>query len=128
MEKTGRLVHRWMAYKEIYLKDKKKYQFPFSEYQVHHNDGIKKNNLVENLELVPIREHEIKHKILRHEYLAIISLFIFVVTLFSWYIYLGIVSGYPYNLKDVLFMLTTVVIGGVSLYLINKKWKGWKYR
>ena len=41
------LVHRSLAYKGIYLKNKKKYNFPFSEYQVHHIDKNITNNRME---------------------------------------------------------------------------------
>ena len=36
------LVHRQVAYSEIYLKDKDRYPKPFSQYKIHHKDGDKK--------------------------------------------------------------------------------------
>jgi len=68
---SKKLVHRTIAKNEIYLKNRKKYIFEFFEYQIHHKDGNKKNNRAENLELVPIREHEKKPKIIRYEELLL---------------------------------------------------------
>lgn len=68
---SGRLVHRWVALKEIYSKDRKKYPLKFSEYQVHHKDGDKLNNRPENLELVERGNHEKKHGVIRRERLEI---------------------------------------------------------
>jgi len=122
------LVHRSVAYNRIYIKDKKKYFCPFSEYQVHHIDKDITNNRVENLELIPIREHERRHKIIRYEYPVIYSLWIFLGVLFSWYIYIATASGYKFNGVGVIFMLTTTIIGGISLCFVNKKKKGWRYK
>jgi len=33
------LIHRQIAYSEIYLKNRHKYPLPFSKYVVHHIDG-----------------------------------------------------------------------------------------
>ena len=56
------LVHRAIAYKEIYLKNRSKYPLPFSEYDVHHEDGNKKNNKIKNLKIVTRKEHNELHK------------------------------------------------------------------
>ena len=66
------LVHRTIAYKKIYLKNREKFQFPFSEYQIDHEDRNKQNNRVDNLDLVHIRDHEVKHNLLRYEYSIIL--------------------------------------------------------
>jgi hypothetical protein len=55
--------HRKVAYHKIYLKNKKKYKLPFSKYEIHHIDGDKKNNLVENLALLTTEEHIDLHQI-----------------------------------------------------------------
>ncbi len=68
---SKKLVHRWVAYKYIYLKDRKKYPLEFKDYQVHHKDRNKNNNGAENLELIPRAEHEKRHGIIRRERLEI---------------------------------------------------------
>ena len=57
------LVHRTIAYKEIYLKNKEKYKLPFSKYVVHHKDNNKKNNNVSNLQIMTQADHEEHHGI-----------------------------------------------------------------
>jgi len=57
---TNRLVHRTIAWKYIYSANRTKYPLRFSEYQVHHIDGDKRNNKWNNLELVTEDEHEEK--------------------------------------------------------------------
>lgn len=55
----GRLVHRIVAYKYLYS-----YPFHslrFGEYDVHHKDGNKKNNLPSNLEILTREEHKELH-------------------------------------------------------------------
>ena len=61
--KHSDLIHRQIAYKQIYLKNKKDYPLSFSEYQVHHIDENKKNNHVSNLQIVTSNEHK---KIIRY--------------------------------------------------------------
>ena len=124
---SKKLVHRTIVYKEIYLKNRKKFQFPFSEYQVDHKDGNKNNNRIGNLDLVPIREHELKHNILRYEYPVIYSYVIFALIGVIWYGYLGWASGYKYNERDVIFMVSTLILGAILLYFANKKKKGFSY-
>ena len=61
--KHSNLIHRQIAYEEIYLKNRKKYSLPFSRYVIHHKDGDKQNNLIENLEILTPLEHELRHTI-----------------------------------------------------------------
>ena len=54
-------VHRHRAYHHIYLKNRKKYPLPFSAYEVHHIDGDKTNNRMNNLDVLTPDEHDKKH-------------------------------------------------------------------
>ncbi len=60
---TQRLVHRDIAYKQIYLKNRDKYPLPFRCYQIHHIDRNKTNNRVDNLEILTEEEHRKVHGI-----------------------------------------------------------------
>jgi len=58
---TNELVHRWVAYNQIYRKG---WQFtPFSSLVVHHKDKNKLNNDVPNLEVTSKRKHRKIHNI-----------------------------------------------------------------
>jgi hypothetical protein len=57
----GELIHRIVAYKNIYLKNRDIYPLPFGEYVVHHKDGNKLNYRVSNLQLMTQKEHEVEH-------------------------------------------------------------------
>lgn len=56
------LIHRKIAYRKIYLKDREKYPLSFSKYIVHHKDGNKKNNDVRNLQLMAKEKHNKLHQ------------------------------------------------------------------
>ncbi len=66
---TNRLVHRDIAYKEIYLPEWKRYgkqcEYPsrFREYEIHHKDRNKLNNNVDNLQILMHEEHSKEHGI-----------------------------------------------------------------
>lgn len=61
------LIHRQVAYIQIYLNNREKYQLPFSKYVVHHKDGNKRNFSVDNLELLTKRQHNKLHRRLKEE-------------------------------------------------------------
>jgi len=58
----GKLVHRQIAYKFLYKYPQ--YPLRFREYDVHHKDRNKRNNAVENLQIVTREEHKKIHGIL----------------------------------------------------------------
>ena len=55
----GRLIHRDKAEKLIYKKGD--YPLEFWQYDVHHKDGNKLNNLKDNLEILTREEHNRRH-------------------------------------------------------------------
>ena len=66
-KKDNRLIHRDIAFLEVYRKNRASYQRRFSEYDVHHIDGNKLNNSPENLILKPRSTHELTHEVKRKE-------------------------------------------------------------
>lgn len=58
---TDRLIHRWVAYHQIYKKGF--FLLSFSNYQVHHIDGNKMNNDASNLKLLTRGKHRKSHHI-----------------------------------------------------------------
>lgn len=58
--KSKRLIHRTIAYKQIY--NYNKYPERFGFYDVHHKDENKLNNSPENLEILSRKEHQLKHE------------------------------------------------------------------
>lgn len=56
------LMHRQLAYEEIYLPNRDKYPLPFSSYIIHHKDCRKRNNSIKNLQIMTEEEHEELHR------------------------------------------------------------------
>jgi len=61
---SKRLVHRHLAYKHLYSKDE--FDKPFSHYVVHHIDHNKRNNSIENLQIMTYEAHEEHHEAYRN--------------------------------------------------------------
>lgn len=61
---SGKLVHRYVAYKHIYKK-RALFQYPggFGRYEIHHKNGNKLDNRVDNLQIVTHSEHQRIHNI-----------------------------------------------------------------
>ena len=62
-EKEGQVFHRWYARKHIYYKNREKYPLHFTEYEVHHKDHNKRNNGLDNLEILTREEHKRRHNL-----------------------------------------------------------------
>jgi septal ring factor EnvC (AmiA/AmiB activator) len=62
-KKDGKLVHRDIAFLEVYRKSRHSFPKRFSEYDVHHMDGNKLNNLPSNLSLKPRETHKLTHEV-----------------------------------------------------------------
>ena len=63
---NNRLVHREVAYNEIYLPNRQSYRLPFADYIAHHKNQNKKDNRKKNLELLTETEHKRLHQRLRN--------------------------------------------------------------
>ena len=61
-EENDKLVHRAVAYEEIYLKNPEEYPLGFACYVVHHIDMNKLNNDTSNLQILTPEEHSWIHK------------------------------------------------------------------
>jgi cation transport ATPase len=59
-KRSGRLVHREIAFSYLYPHN---HNLDFSDLQIHHKDGNKLNNNLDNLQLVTPKEHEKIHNI-----------------------------------------------------------------
>ncbi len=81
---SNRLVHRDIAYWQIYLPNSHLFSRPFRVYQVHHRDRKKRNNAVWNLQIVTREEHKSIHGIGEH------SLFEFL----GWLILASVILGF----------------------------------
>lgn len=66
-KKDNRLIHRDIAFKEVYCKNRASFPRKFSEYIVHHIDGNKLNNKPSNLSIKPKETHNLVHEIKKKE-------------------------------------------------------------
>ena len=73
------LVHRHRAYHHIYLKNRKKYPLPFEAYEVHHIDGDKNNNRMDNLAVLTPEQHDKAHEILSNYGVSVEDFFSYIV-------------------------------------------------
>jgi len=83
---SGKLLHRYLARKYIWKKHRGKYPYRFKHYQIHHIDGNKLNNNLDNLQIVTINEHRIIHNITDEVRLRLVkgfNLFVFIKNLFK---------------------------------------------
>ena len=114
-------LHRYIAKKEIWEKNRKKYPLEFWEYQVHHKDKDKLNNTPENLELLSRLEHEIRHGLERREW-DIIRLLIVVIFMISILQIWGNLVRIN-NLSDNLFLggfLIILILGFLTITFLNR--------
>ncbi len=61
------LIHRQIAFNEIYLKNRNRYPLKFNKYVVHHIDGVKVNNEISNLQILTKEKHNYIHRKIRFE-------------------------------------------------------------
>ncbi len=125
---SKKLVHRGIAYRKIYLKNRKKYSLPFKKYQVHHKNKNKNDNRVENLELKTIYEHEYEHKVERAEWILIriLVVIIFILGLLLWLDV--IIRKFELNKKvGIVSFIIILFLGCLTILYVNRKKKGVKY-
>ncbi|MFH1248527.1 MAG: hypothetical protein V1660_00050 [archaeon] len=119
--KSKKLVHRAVAFKHIY--NKEKYTLSFKEYIVHHKDLNKEHNYPANLELLMKYEHEKKHNFERQEWTLIRLLIgIIILVVLSLFV-IPIIAQYvkDTNTRMILFGIY-IAIGWVAI-LIYASWK-----
>jgi hypothetical protein len=58
----NKLIHRKIAFENIYEPNEHQYPFSFGEYVVHHKDRDKLNNDIENLAILTEEEHDDEHR------------------------------------------------------------------
>ncbi|MFH1376543.1 MAG: HNH endonuclease [Candidatus Woesearchaeota archaeon] len=121
-------VHRTIAKREIWAKNRKKYPYDFQDYQVHHRDRNKLNNRIENLELIPRIEHEYKHKIIRHEYRLINALIaiIFLSIAHNIFLFFAVKPKIDINIIRLEYLIF-IFLFLFSIWFFNRKKKGEKY-
>ncbi|MFH0712031.1 MAG: HNH endonuclease [archaeon] len=63
----GNPIHRIRAYNHIYLMNRKKYPLQWGAYEVHHIDGDRDNNRMDNLAVLTPEEHDKAHDKMEYE-------------------------------------------------------------
>ena len=109
---SKRLFHRWIAEKEIFNKNKKKFTLPFEEYSVHHKDGNKLNNSSDNLEILTRSQHEQKHGLERIEWDLIRALTVAVLIMGVLWSFTNLANNY--SLSN-----TTRIVGFVIILFLS---------
>lgn len=105
-ERHSSLVHREKAYEQIYKNNRDKYPLPFSEYVIHHKDENKKNNNIDNLEILTPEEHERKHR--KHSF--------WVILLIAWGIIITWTSWTSWTSKSIIF---GIILGLITIFYIR---------
>ena len=127
-KKSKRLVHRWMAEKEIYGKDTVKDSLPFEEYQVHHVDKDKWNFRPENLKILMPREHEEIHGKVRTEWVIIYMFGFIVVISFLLSLFERFANSNNFSSIIKIFGFSTItLVGFLVFWLFTKETKKRKY-
>jgi len=108
---SHKLVHRWVAFKELYSKNKEKYPFAFDQYLIHHIDSNKRNNRPENLKLLTKYEHETIHGYERFEWDIIRILVVLLIFASISPLYIAILKEYaPSNLLKAIGIIAYLLI------------------
>jgi len=115
-------LHRYIAKKEIWEKNRKKYPLEFWEYTVHHKDGDKLNNKSENLELLTRIEHETKHRLERREWdiIRVLVVLVFALSINSIWGFIARLYKLNINIQGA-GMIAILIIGYFVILFLNRE-------